>query len=121
MLTITNKLRTIVILGAIAAALASTGVASAASVARAPGSRLAPVLTTAAPPMTIALDPSKVGDAGIPGYDDARCEGLANDYNTLVQGAEDSLAGGDEAAAGTDGELANRVMSQINNNCLVID
>jgi hypothetical protein len=121
MLTITKRFRTIVILGAVAAALACTGVASAASVARAPGSRLAPVLTSAAPPMTIALDPSKVGGAGIPGYDDAACEGLANDYNTLVQGAEDSLAGGDEATAATDGELANRVKGQIDNNCLVID
>jgi hypothetical protein len=67
MFTITGKLRTIVTIGAVGAALASSGVASAASIGQ-------------------WINPNKVGSAA-QGVTNGDCENLANAVNTLNSAA----------------------------------
>jgi hypothetical protein len=64
MFTITNKLRTIIALGPVGAALASSSVASAAFAVRAPGTGTS-VLAGQATVVAQYIDPNKVGSASI--------------------------------------------------------
>ena len=73
MFSITNKLRMIITLGAVGAALASSGVASAASVFQEPGT--APVATK---PVSIA-DRSQAFPSGVKGSGSEATCGLWND------------------------------------------
>jgi hypothetical protein len=98
MLTITNKLRTIVALGAIGAALAGSGVASAQP-----------------------INPQEVGSAGVAGYDDAMCESLANDHNKAESAGIQAVKDGDASAAQANIDNANGIQSDLEENCLVID
>jgi hypothetical protein len=92
-----------------------TSVASAAIAIRGPGTAT-PVV--AAHPITAAL---QAGSAGIAGYDDAKCESLANDYNTAVSRAEDALLRHDDADVDTYTSIARLIRGQLEDNCLVID
>jgi hypothetical protein len=98
-----------------AVATGATSAASAAMIQRAPGTT-APVVVKAQ--TSVALT---AGSAGIPGYDDAKCESLVNDYNTAVDRSEQGLLDNDTATQNTYGELANRIYGQLTDNCLVID
>ena len=135
MSTITCRIRMAIAIAAAGAALvASSGVAGARSAHhhRGTGKPAASHTTTAArgtshlgtgapvvvnQPATSALD---AGSAGIDGYDDATCGGLAKDYNRAVDATVAGILAGDDAAAATYGNLANRIMGQMSDNCLVV-
>jgi hypothetical protein len=120
MFTITNKLRMLVALCVVGAALVSTTVASAATVVRSPG-KAAPVRV--APPTVVAqqIDPDNVGSAGVPGYDDQKCEDLANQHNSLEDAGYHSLLAGDTGAYVSALNAADDVEDEISDNCMVID
>jgi hypothetical protein len=71
----------------------------------------------AAPPAETAN--LKAGSAGIPGYGEGTCEGLAADYNKAVDETEQGLLAGDDERTSTYGELANRIYGQLSDNCMV--
>ncbi len=120
MFTITNKLCTIVTVGAVGAALASSGVASAASVVHRPGTGT-PVV--ASQPTTVAqyINPNNVGSAGIAGYDDAHCQSLVNSHNADENDAVKAAAAGDALLAQGYAELAGDLQTDLESNCFVID
>jgi len=131
MFTLTNKLRTIVAIGAVGTALAPVGVASAATVARLPGAGTSVV---ASRPITVAqtIDPSKVGSAN-GNYTDEDCEDLANEVNfdnqqaeiqgTVAAGTLPNTSAHDSAWAMSQLEEANAASAQqeLDNNCFVMD
>jgi hypothetical protein len=97
MFTITNKLRTIVALGAVGAALAGSGVASAAPL------------------------PQNVDSAGIPGYSRARCEALATLSDSLETASVAAVGGGDPNSAAALAQQQTNTENELENNCIVID
>ena len=141
MFTITKKLRTIIALSAVGATLAGSGVASAAMVVQKPGagtpvvgSRVASAAmvvqkpgtgtpVVASQPTIVAqyIDPNKVGSAGIPGYDNAMCESLAEDHNKAESAGILAVQYGDASAAQANVDNANGIQSDLEQNCLVID
>jgi len=120
MFTITNKLRTVIALSAAGTTLAGSGVASAARVVQKPGTGTPAV---ASQPTIVAryIDPNKVGSAGIPGYDTAMCESLANDHNKAESAGIQAVKDGDASAAQANIDNANGIQSVLEENCLVID
>ena len=74
--------------------------------------------TTHAPGARPAL---RAGSAGIPGYDDATCEGLANDYNTAIAYANDALNNGEIGRYAYYRNLAQRIYGQVSDNCIVLE
>jgi hypothetical protein len=121
MLTPTNKLRMLVALGAVGAALASSGVASAATNVRSPGT-VTPTRVVA-PPTVVAqtIDPDNVGSAGIAGYDDQKCEDLANRHNDLEWSGYQSLRAGDTKGYNDALDAADDLEDEISDNCIVVD
>jgi len=103
------------------------------SVARSTGPSVSPVTTVAAQrigvgkTISVPIHPAspvvsadlKAGSAGIPGYGEGTCEGLATDYNKAVDEIEQGLIAGDEERTSTYGELANRIYGQLSDNCMV--
>jgi hypothetical protein len=121
MFTITNKIRTIIAASAVAAALASGGVASAAMLVHRPGTittKVAPPIVTAPAPV---IDPHKVGSAGIAGYDDEACQQLANDVNSTFKGANYAAGQGDSATASDLYDKAQGLDAELEANCMVMD
>lgn len=123
MFTITHKLHTIVALGAVGAALAGSGVASAATVVHKPGTGMT---VLASQPTTVAqdIDPSKVGAGGSGQSTDEQCEALANEINSLNNDAQSNLSGNDLSGfdlAVAESALASEETQRLNDNCLVID
>ena len=115
---LSSKIRTTIIaLSAVGAVLASSTVASAATVVRRPGSVATPVLS--APPKAMALDPGKVGGAGQPGFDTARCEQIARNLNDATNKLQSDSAKGNLSGAQMDALLAENWASQIGDHCLV--
>src|SRR5262249_20047142 len=99
-----------------------TGVASAASVTQKPGSGTPVVATQPQPPiLAMYIDPSKVGSAGIPGYDDAECESLANSHNQEESSALANARNGDALGAKGAADLAAELQTELENNCFVQD
>lgn len=98
MLTITNKIRTMVAVSAVGAALGATGVASAATVVRQPGTA---TTTVSASPTVVSktLDPNKFGSA-TKGITNADCENLASTVNNLNTAAGYAAGGGNNILAG---------------------
>jgi hypothetical protein len=117
MLTINSKLRTIVAISAVGAALASSGVASAAIVVHPPGT----VTTTVAAPPTVVsrvplpytpLDPTKFGSATT-GVTNGDCENLANAVNELNAAAIGTTNGAALTAAANAQQTLNNLCFQI--------
>ena len=108
----------VIALGAAGAVLASSAVASAAMVVR-PGS-VGTRLSVAQPTVTY-LDPGKVGGAGQPGYDTAKCEQMANNLNDATNKLQNDNAKGDLAGVQIDTVLVESWVSQIGDHCLVVD
>jgi hypothetical protein len=124
MFSVTNKIRTIIALGAVAAAVAVSGVASAAIPVHRPGTGTVTITRIVAPPPIVAdetVDPNKVGSAGIAGYDDETCQGLANQVNSAMKGANAAGEDGDTATANDLYGLAQDKDAELEDNCLVID
>jgi hypothetical protein len=121
MFTVTNKLRTIVAIGAVGAALASSGVGSAATFVRPLG--IGRTVVAVQPTTTVAqyIDPHNVGSAGIPGYDNAKCQSLAKAHNADENSAVQSAKNGDAVAAQGFALLAGDLQTDLQDNCLVID
>jgi hypothetical protein len=118
MLTITNKIRTIVTLSALGTVLASSAVASAAV----PIHQLGTVMTrVAAPPTVVAQDPNKVGSVGNPGYDDQKCEDLANAYNDFMHLASKAYTEGDKIAGQEFADSAEKAGHELSDNCFIMD
>jgi hypothetical protein len=120
MFTATNKIRTIIALGTVGAALASSGIASAAVPVHRTGTVAAPITRVVAPP-TMAADATKVGSAGIDGYDDATCEQLASQANSAYKGANSAAADGDKATANDLYGIAQEKNAELEDNCMVMD
>jgi hypothetical protein len=118
MLTATKKIRTIIALGTVGTALASTGVASAAVPVHRPGTVIV-TRVVAAP--TKVIDATKVGSAGIDGYDDAACEQLASQANCAYKGANSAAADGDSATANDLYGIAQEKNPELEDNCMVMD
>ena len=117
MFTITNKIRTIVALSAVGAALASSGIASAATAVRQPGTA---TTTAAAPPTVAYLDPSKFGSAN-PAYSNQRCEDLANLVNQLNSAAGAAAGAGQYGMARDLGATAAATENTLTTNCFEMD
>jgi hypothetical protein len=114
-----TKIRsTIIALCAVGAVLASSGVASAAMLVRSGSVATRPVLLQ---PTVTYLDPGKVGGAGQPGYDTAKCEQMANNLNDATNKLQTDSSKGDLAGVQIDAILVESWASQINDHCLVID
>jgi hypothetical protein len=111
-----SKIRSTIIVLTAAAAVSATAlpaVASAAAVKRPAG------VTRTVPVKPVAAEKKmEAGSAGIPGYSDATCQSLLNDYNTAVTSSEQALLAG---ASSNSGEVANRIYGQLTDNCLVVD
>jgi hypothetical protein len=118
MFTATNKIRTIIALGTVGAALASSGVASAAVPVHRPGTV---IVTRVVAPPTKVIDATKVGSAGIAGYDDEACEQLASQANSAEKGANSAAADGDSATANDLYGIAQEKDAELEDNCMVID
>ena len=110
---ISNKIRTAVITTATVAALSMPSVAAALTVTQKLVKPVAKVTTHIAPATPI----KEAGSAGVPGYDDATCQQLLNDYNTAVNHSESELL---EGSGTTYGELANRIYGQLSSNCMTV-
>jgi hypothetical protein len=115
MFTTINKLRTIVTGGAVGAAFASSGVASAASVVHRPGTGT-PVVVSQPTTVAMYINPNNVGSAGIAGYDDAHCQSLVNSHNAHESGAVKAAAGGDALLAKGYAELAGDLQTELESN-----
>jgi hypothetical protein len=135
MSTITSSIRTVIAIGTVGAALASTGVASARSLHHHAGTGRAVVVRTIAvssstshlgsggPVIVVSKAATRAldaGSAGIPGYDDAACQGLLHDLNTAVDHQEHGITTGNDQEANTYGALANQIYGQLTDNCLVV-
>jgi hypothetical protein len=86
MSTITNRIRILIALASVGAAVGCTSVASAAPNAQGPLMHV-PIVVVHQPVATAYSHVGRVqgaGSAGIPGYDDAACPSLAQDNNTAV-------------------------------------
>jgi hypothetical protein len=59
------------------------------------------------------------GSAGVPGYDDATCEGLLKDYETVNKQSNENLL--HESSSNQAGQLANQIYGQLTSNCMTID
>jgi hypothetical protein len=126
MFTITGKLRTVVAVSAAGAALASTGVASAATPLRSPLSTHRPVATTT----SVAQE---AGSAGVPGYDDERCQELLGESLHYEDKFQEDLLKAQQTPMGTpehqqavdaahyDTETAYQDKQELSDNCLVVD
>jgi len=120
MFTITSRFRTLIALGAVAATVGSTGLASAATVGGYRPVTIRPIVVNQ--PMIAHVSPVKgAASAGIAGYDDATCASLAQDNNTAVASGDQAQAAGDTDAAISDYNLANNIYHQLSDNCMVID
>jgi hypothetical protein len=109
---------TVSALSAAATIFASSAVASAAIVVR-PGS--VGVRPPIAQTTVTYLDPGKVGGAGQPGYDNAKCEQMANNLNNATNKLQTDNAKGDLAGVQIDTVLVESWATQISDHCLVID
>jgi hypothetical protein len=115
---LTNKIRTAIVVSAVGAALASSGMASAAIVVQKPGTGT-PVVASQPPIVAKPIDPGKVGSAGIPGYTNEVCQslaGLADNYAGIAEGL--AAAGGNATAAE---QASNAYSNKVEDNCLVQD
>ncbi len=122
MFTITNRIRILIALGAVGAAVGCT-TASAATIVGKPVT-VAPIVIVHHPVATAASHVGPVqgaGSAGIPGYDDATCAGLAQDNNTAVSYGDQAEQAGDTDTASSYYNQAANIYQQLSNNCLVID
>jgi hypothetical protein len=126
MFTVTTRIRVLVAVGAAGATLRCAAVASAVPVATQPGAitsvTLKPIVVSQ--PVTPYADVGPVsgaGSAGVPGYDDATCESLAQDNNTAVSYGDQAQQAGDTDTAGSYYHQAAHIYQQLLDNCLVID
>jgi hypothetical protein len=126
MFTITTRIRVLVALGAAGATLGCAAVASAVPIATKPGATtsvtLKPIVVSQPVTPYAHVGPvSGAGSAGVPGYDDATCESLAQDNNTAVSYGDQAAASGDSEAEVSYYQQAAHIYQQLSDNCLVID
>ena len=60
------------------------------------------------------------GSAGVPGYDDKRCQGLLNDANLATDRAIEEAADGNMRGFKTNSEIATHAVDELTDNCLVV-
>jgi hypothetical protein len=121
--TITNRIRILIALGSVGAAVGCTSVASAAPFVQKPVT-LAPIVVVHQPVATAYSHVGPVqgaGSAGIPGYDDATCASLAQDNNTAVSYGDQAAQTGDTEAEVSYYNQAANIYQQLSDNCMVID
>ena len=126
MFTINSRIRTLVAIGAVGATVGCTAVASAAPIATKPGAitsvTLKPIIVSQPVTPYMHVGPvSGAGSAGVSGYDDAKCESLAEDNNTAVSYGDQAQQAGDNDAAANFYHQAANIYQQLSDNCLVID
>ena len=114
---LSNRIRTTVaVIAALAVPAAAAGPAGALTVRG--GSIPVKPIVVKQPTTVVAL---QAGSAGIPGYDDAACESLANDFNKAVDEQEGGLLEGNTERQNKYGELAKKIYTQMTDNCMVMD
>lgn len=113
------KIRTVITALAAVATLSAAGVTDVA--AAAPVKSIAVAAHVRPVAKITAAEVKSAGSAGVKGYGDDTCQSLANDYNTAVNASAEGLLAGDAERAAQNGQLANRIYTQLTDNCLVVD
>jgi hypothetical protein len=112
----TTKIRTII--ATVAAAFTVAVVPAAAQAAPRPGIHIPPHVVK-----TVIAEVKDAGSAGIPGYDDAKCQSLLEDYNlaveTFSQELEDGHGGSSRGMQAI--QIAKHAKQEMSDNCLVVD
>ena len=105
-----------------AAAVLSTSFATGVASARTP----VPKSGTKTPSTHVkrTVNVSKVakdaGSAGIPGYDDKRCQQLLNDANAATDRAIEEAADGNTRGFQSNSDIATHAVTELTDNCLVV-
>jgi hypothetical protein len=60
------------------------------------------------------------GSAGIPGYDDKRCQELLNDANKATDRAIEEASDGNTKGFQTNSDIATHAVNELTDNCLVV-
>jgi hypothetical protein len=111
-----TKTRTTIV--TLAATLAMAVVPAASQAAVRPGLHVPPPVKT----QTVAEFDVQAGSAGIPGYDDKKCESLADDVNTagdiVVEEYDDGTPNSSRAKQAA--EIGNKARAEMEDNCMVI-
>jgi len=119
---LSTKIRSTIIATVAVAGMSLPGSASAMAVAHTAGTLTKPVAVVQTHVTADQTGGSKeAGSAGVPGYDDDTCQGLANDYDTAVNYLEGAILEGNDKGVDTYGGLANQIYTQLTSNCLVVD
>ena len=112
-----KKIHTIIAGSVAVAALSIPGAASAAMLMRSPAT------VTQAPevqaPSTLAA--REAGSAGVPGWDDARCEGALADVELLHTRFDEAEVEGNQEDVAKYANLSKSANQTLTDNCLVVD
>jgi hypothetical protein len=111
---LSTKIRTAIIASTTLAALSIPGAASAAVLVRSPITQTPVVQST-------TTTAKEAGSAGVKGYDNGRCERLLSTYNSLHQAALQAAGVGLTEDAVVKAEAAGSALTELENNCLVVD
>jgi len=120
---LSSKIRTIIIAAVAVGAVSLPCSASAMTAAQKAGTvtKSVAVVRTQVTSADRAGGSKEAGSAGVPGYDDDTCQGLANDYDTAVNYLEGAVLEGNDEGVQTYGGLANQIYGQLTDNCLLVD
>jgi hypothetical protein len=104
-----------------AAAMLSTNAAAGVAQAAKPASKVgATTLTARIQHQANVAREMQAGSAGIPGYDNKRCEQLLQDLNNALDRAIEASEAGDSKTGSRYSNLANHMEQQLTDNCLVV-
>ena len=104
-----------------AAALLSTNAAAGVAQAAKPAPKVgATKLTTQLQRQANVAREMQAGSAGIPGYDDKRCEQLLQDLNNALDRAIEASQAADSKTGSRYSNLAKHMEQQLTDNCLVV-
>jgi len=119
---LSTKIPTTIIAAVALAAISLPASASAMATAQKAGTVTKPVAVVAAS-VTTALRgaPKEAGSAGVPGYGDDTCQGLANDYVTAVTELESAVLEGDAHGEQIWGQQVTQIHRELSDNCLLVD
>ena len=70
--------------------------------------------------VTVPKVAKDAGSAGVPGYDDKRCQGLLNDANLATDRAVEEASDGNMRGFKTNSDIATHAVNELTENCLVV-
>jgi hypothetical protein len=115
---LSTKIRTAIIASSAVAALAASAAPASALIAARPVGSITQTRVLA-PTAPVAL--KEAGSAGVPGYDDATCEGMLRDMEVLANNYSEDSKAGNKPAAEKDLDLFRNAKAALYDNCLVVD